>query len=57
MSMVIKIGDWIVKWQVKMIIISWEMWNDKWVESWSWGVESSGQEDETCGKWLEWKAK
>ena len=43
--MIIKFGEWIVKWQLMEIIVLWVVLNDKWVESWRWCGESSGQED------------
>ena len=36
-----------------MTIVSCNVSNDKWVESWRWAVESSGEDDETDGKYLE----
>ena len=32
-SMIIKICEWIAKWQLKVIIVSWVVFNDKWVEN------------------------
>ena len=41
MSTTVKIGQWIVKWKLQVIIIR---------ESWRWGVETSDQEYETKEK-------
>ena len=50
MLMRIKIGEWIVTWQLNFIIVSWDVLSDKWVESRRWGCESQVQEDETQEK-------
>ena len=44
MSMIMKIGEWVVKWHLKVIIDAWVVLNDKWVESWEWCGESPGWE-------------
>ena len=52
MSIIIKIGKWIVKWPLK---VSWIVVNDKWVESWRWCGESPGQEGENLGNLVKTK--
>ena len=46
MLMIVKIGEWTVKWQLKVAIVSWNMLSDKWVERWIWGGESPNHEGE-----------
>ena len=55
MSIIVKIGEWIVKWHLKVIIVSWIVLNDKWVEHWRWWDESSGQENNNLGKIVKMK--
>ena len=50
MTMIIKIGQWIVEWPLNMIIVWWIVLNDKWVERWKWGGLTSGQKDGNLGK-------
>ena len=46
MSMKVKIGEWNVKCQLNMIIVSWNMINDE-LKVEEWCGETSGREDET----------
>ena len=48
--MIAKIGEWIIKWQSKVMIGSWTVLNDKLVLIWRWYGESSGKEDGDLGK-------
>ena len=54
-SMIIKIGEWAVKWQVKVMIVSWIVLNEKIFVSWRWCGESLGQEDDNLGKIVDQK--